>query len=128
MVKNEGGTRMNRLGIFLRKLRIEHNEVLLDMAQRLHVSAAFLSAVENDRRSAPPSWVDIIAVEYHLELAQQQALAEAVAESVKQIRVDVGTASPSKRNCALAFARSFDDLSDDDVQGLMTFLERRNPK
>lgn len=119
---------MNRLGIFLRKLRIEHNEVLLDMAQRLQVSAAFLSAVENDRRSAPPSWVDIITAEYHLGLAQQQELAEAVAESVKQIRVDVGTVSTSKRNCALAFARSFDDLSDDDIQALMAFLERRNPK
>ena len=119
---------MNRLGKFLRKLRIEHNEVLLDMAQRLQVSAAFLSAVENDRRSAPPSWVDIITTEYYLEFTQQQELTEAVAESLKQIRVDVGNASPGKRNCALAFARSFDDLSDDDIQGLMTFLERRNPK
>lgn len=116
---------MNHLGMFLRKLRIEHNEVLLDMAKRLKVSAAFLSAVENDRRSAPPVWIDIIASEYQLNVAQRTELTEAVAESIKQVRVDVGNASPSKRNCALAFARSFDDLSDDDIQGLMAFLEGR---
>ena len=94
---------MNHLGMFLRKLRIEHNEVLLDMAKRLKVSAS----------------------EYQLNVAQRTELTEAVAESIKQVRVDIGNASPSKRNCALAFARSFDDLSDDDIQGLMAFLEGR---
>lgn len=116
---------MNRLGMFLKKLRIEHGEVLFDMAQRLHVTSAFLSAVENDRRSAPLGWVDTIAAEYGLNEPQRQELSAAIGESIKQIRMDVGTTSPKRKACALAFARSFDELSEDDIQGLMELLERR---
>lgn len=116
---------MNQIGMFLKKLRLEHNEVLFDMAQRLEVSAAFLSAVENDRRSAPPSWLDIISREYQLSDVQQQELSEAIARSIKQVRLDLGEASVDKRNCAIAFARTFDELSDDEVQNLMSLLERR---
>lgn len=115
---------MNQIGMFLRKLRIEHNEVLFDMAQRLEVSSAFLSAVENDRRSAPPSWCDKIANEYKLSDLQRKELSEAIASSIKQVRLDLGEAPINKRNCAIAFARTFDDLSDDEVQSLMSLLER----
>ena len=116
---------MNRLGVFLRKLRIEHGEVLMDMAQKLHVSPAFLSAVENDRKSAPLAWVDVIAKEYNLDAKQQAELKIGVNESIKQIRLDIGESSSNRRDCALAFARRFDSLSDQDVQMLMELLEKR---
>ncbi|MBP3644812.1 MAG: helix-turn-helix domain-containing protein [Clostridia bacterium] len=116
---------MNRLGKFLRKLRIEQGEVLFDMAQKLGVSSAFLSAVENDKRSAPASWIDVLAKEYQLCDAQLTELSEAIGDSVKQIRMDVGNMSSSKRNCALAFARHFDDFSDDEIERLMSILKKR---
>lgn len=116
---------MNRLGMFLKKLRIEHGEVLFDMAQRLHVTSAFLSAVENDRRSAPLAWIDTITNEYDLSEPRRQELSAAIGESIKQIRMDVGTVSANRKACALAFARSFDDLSEDDIQSLMGLLEKR---
>ena len=116
---------MSRLGVFLRKLRIEHGEVLMDMAQKLHVSSAFLSAVETDRKSAPLTWVDVIAEEYDLNAKQRAELREGVNESIKQVRLDVGESPANRRDCALAFARRFDSLSDQDVQMLMELLEKR---
>lgn len=116
---------MVRLGKFLRQLRIEHSEILYDMARRLQVSSAFLSAVENGKRSAPVQWIEILTREYRLGSDQQEELTEAVYDSIKQVRVDVGNVSVNKRNCAIAFARTFDDMSDEDIQGMMSFLERR---
>ena len=38
---------LTALGKFLKKLRVDRNEVLKDMSARLGVTASFLSAVEN---------------------------------------------------------------------------------
>ena len=116
---------MNRLGRFLKKLRIENGEVLFDMAQRLGVSPAFLSAVENDRKVAPLGWCDALAAAYALTNDQRQELEKILNESVKQVRMDVADASAEKRNCAIAFARSFEGLSENDVRELMALLEKR---
>lgn len=42
---------ITELGIFCRKLRIEYGERLSDMAQKLGVSSAFLSKVENGKKT-----------------------------------------------------------------------------
>ena len=42
---------LTALGRFLRKIRIDRNELLKDMADKLEVSASFLSAVENGKRA-----------------------------------------------------------------------------
>jgi len=116
---------MNKLGIFLKKLRVEHDEVLFDMAQRLGVSSAFLSAVENGRKSPPLPWSDVIADKYKLESAQKQELTKAISDSINQIRMSLGNVSPEKKDCALAFARNFDSFSDTDISDLMALLEKR---
>ena len=38
---------------FLRKLRIDKDQSLGDMADKINLSAAYLSAIENDKRTAP---------------------------------------------------------------------------
>lgn len=116
---------MKKLGKLLKTIRIERGELLFDMAQRLHVSSAFLSAVENDKRSAPASWIDILTAEYNLSPIQQHELTEAVNESIKQVRLDVSSVSPNKRNCALAFARNFDDFTDDEIREILSVMGRR---
>lgn len=115
---------MNRLGVFLKKIRIEHNEVLFDMAKRLKVSTAFLSAVENGRKAAPLSWIESIAQEYKLDVAQKEELVDVISESIKQVRMDTEHAPMNRRKCVLAFARKFDDISDEDIQDIMSILER----
>ena len=47
---------LTSLGKFLRKLRIDIGETLRDMADKLSVSSAFLSAVENGKKKMPESW------------------------------------------------------------------------
>ena len=116
---------MNRLSFFLKKLRLENNEVLYDMANRVGVSSSFLSAVENGRKAPPVSWIESISDLYRLTPDQRTDLESIINDSIRQVRLDVGDVAPSRRNCALAFARNFDRFTDDDIQELMSFLEKR---
>ena len=53
---------LTALGRFLRKIRIDRNELLKDMADKLEVSASFLSAVENGKKSMPSPPFSVLTV------------------------------------------------------------------
>lgn len=55
-----------KFGEFMRVLRVQHHEVMGDVAKLLGVSTPFLSAVENGRKNVPNEWFDIIAEHYAL--------------------------------------------------------------
>ncbi|WP_335333622.1 helix-turn-helix domain-containing protein [Candidatus Sodalis pierantonius] len=44
---------VSNLGKYLRKLRIDHDMTLRDMADCLGISAAYVSAIELGKRAAP---------------------------------------------------------------------------
>lgn len=119
---------MTALGIFLKKLRLDHGEVLINMAQKLGVSSAYLSTVENGKRSAPVSWVEAIAREYSLSEEQTAELSALVSESISQVRLNVGSYNSQKRDLAVAFARSFDSFDDDDVRTFMEYIQHKGGK
>lgn len=50
----------------LRKIRIDNNEFLKDMANKLGVTVSYLSAVENGKRDIPDEWLDKIINDYNL--------------------------------------------------------------
>lgn len=115
---------MNQLGAILRTIRAEHGELLYDMARVLKVSPAFLSSVENGKRSAPASWLYALTEAYELSPERQSRLADAINDTVKQVRLDVANVSSQRRNCALMFARKFDEFTDEEMQQILAFLEK----
>ena len=48
--------RLSDFAIFCRKLRIDNNQILKEMADLLDVSSSYLSAVENGKRNIPNDW------------------------------------------------------------------------
>ena len=64
----------NNFGKFCRKLRIDKDELLYDMAGKLGVSSAFLSKVENGRKKPPKEWREILIDSYELNAKQVQEL------------------------------------------------------
>lgn len=72
---------LTRFGKQLRKLRIDRGEKLKDMADRLDVTTAYLSAVENGKRTVPDAWVYAIIENYHLSDNEAQELQRAAYES-----------------------------------------------
>lgn len=72
---------VTKLGIFLRKLRLDCGEIMKEMATKLDVSSSFLSAVENGKKKMPDSWYDAIVDLYNLDKEKQDELMKAIEES-----------------------------------------------
>ena len=61
-----------RLAKFLRRLRLENDEYLKDMASKTGVSISFLSAVENETKKMTDSLIEKIIENYHLTKEQEE--------------------------------------------------------
>lgn len=109
-------------GKLLRKIRIDHGEVLKDMADRLGVSPSFLSSVEVGRKSAPAGWSDVIADSYHLSAEQRQELKAAEKEAVVSVRIDFKNSEQPQRTAAFVFAREFASMSDETAKQVIRLL------
>lgn len=109
------------LGKFLRKIRVDNDERLYDMAKRVEVSSAFLSGVENGRKKASSSLIEKIISEYKLNFQEQKQLQDAI--SISEEKIDISQFSPKKQEATLMFARKFDDLSDKQLEQIKSILK-----
>lgn len=109
-------------GIFLRKLRLDNNEVMADMAEKLDVSTSFLSAVELDKKNIPYSWFKRICKLYNLNDRQEKELSEAICLSKRFLRIDLSDLSDEKRSLVFLVERKLESMSDEDVEKLNEFL------
>ena len=55
---------LTQFGKELRHIRLDRDEKLKDMAEKLGVTVSYLSAVENGKRNIPDNWIEMIASEY----------------------------------------------------------------
>lgn len=115
---------LTKYGKFLRKLRIDNGELLKDMAQKLGVTAAYLSAVENGKREVPLKWLQVLKVRYALDDEQLSEMEDAAYESKKEISLDLSKKEAVDRNLALSFAREFNDLTTKEKTDIMNILKR----
>lgn len=109
---------LTTFGRFLRDLRFVRNELLKDMAESLGVSAAFLSAVETGKKSIPEGWLERIRVSYRLSQDQDKTMREAYEESPRSVTIDLTDQPGHRRGVAVALARHFDELSDDELESI----------
>ncbi len=116
---------ITKTGDFLRKLRLDNQQILKDMAEVLGVSSAFLSAVENGKKSMPDSWCNILKESYKLSDDDVDNLRQAAMESQKSISLNLQSASPSNRQLAVSFARQFDSMDADTSQKILRILRDR---
>lgn len=89
---------ITKLGVFLRKLRIDNNEIMKDMSLVLNVSSSFLSAVENGKKPMPPSWPILIKENYNLDKFQVIDLYKSIIESQPYIAIDTTHLNDTQKN------------------------------
>lgn len=114
---------LTSFGKFLRKLRIDNGELLKDMSQRLGVTVAYLSAVENGKRDIPDKWLDIIKNDYMLSEQDYVKMQEAAYEDKESIKISFGNVED--KNLVLSFAREFHELSEDEKKGILNVLNKK---
>jgi len=109
----EGGM-LTEFGKFLRRLRIDCEELLKDMADKLGVTSSYLSAVETSKRNIPDDWVEKISNLYKLDTFDREALQNTADNSVKTITMNISKMPKKKKETAILFARRFEEVIVDD--------------
>lgn len=113
-------------GKALRTIRIEHDEILKDMADRLGVSTSFLSAVEIGKKNIPANWVPRIAELYNLSREEETSLESKANDSVTAIKLNLYGSGKNQRNMALVLARSFQDISEETAAKILEFMSDKD--
>ncbi len=116
---------LTEFGKELRKIRLDRDELLRDMAEKLGVTVAYLSAVENGNRRIPDNWIYAIANLYNLDDSEVFRLQELAYKESADMMINLCNASPEQKNLAFSFARRFQNLNKDEVADLQNFLDRR---
>ena len=111
-------------GRFLRKIRIDCGEIIKDMAEKLNVTASFLSAVETGKRNIPDHWTGAIVRLYNLDENVKQQIEVAAANSVRSLKLDIANIGGSRRETAILFAREFDSIDDDKMAQIRNILKK----
>lgn len=115
---------ITKLGIFLRKLRLDSGEIMKVMAEKLNVSSSFLSAVENGKKKMPDDWYQQIVTLYNLNLSNQKELKKAIEESKNSVEINIENLNSSKKELVFSFARELEKMDDNEVKQIISFLKK----
>ena len=115
---------VTEIGKFLRKLRIDQEERLLDMAARLKKSSAFLSALERGRKEPPSGFEELVVKIYQLGVEKSNELAIAVDRSRKAFTIKPDNAVA--HDTAAMMARKIGSLSADDLKKIQKILSKED--
>ena len=115
---------MTPFGEKLRELRRERGITQGQMAAALHVSSAYLSALEHGRRGRP-SWDLLQRIIGYLNVIWDDAeeLQRLAALSHPKVTVETGGLSPEATTLANRLAETIGTLAPEDISALLTHLE-----
>ena len=114
------------IGQKLRIIRLERGEVLKDMADKLNISSAYLSAMENGKREFNKTLIEQIGELYSLSVDRLDDLYDSYYTSIRQIQIDISNQPTSKADLGLVFARKFNDLDDAQIDKILKVLKTKS--
>ena len=116
-------------GKILRKIRIDSGEVLGDMAENLEISSSYLSSIETGSRNVPQNFTDLISEKYDLQKSIIKKLRKAEVSNLKEIKLPFNDKiSNMRKETAVIFARTFNNIDDDDMEKIRAILVKREDK
>lgn len=105
---------LNALGKELRKIRVDKDHNINDMAKKLGISISYLSAIESGKRKIPAGMVETVIKKYHLTKAEADRLKAAETESSTAIEINLANMTLEQKKLAFALSRKLDEISDED--------------
>lgn len=103
-------------GVTLRKLRLDKQMRLLDLAEKLGRTSSYVSAIETGKKPIPRGYVAEVAHAMKLTAAQRDELQRAADRTRRDL--SVGDLSESKREFVAEFARRVQTMDDFDLDDL----------
>lgn len=114
---------ISKFGEYIRIVRKRENDSLRDMAKKMGVSAAFLSAMEVGRKNIPLVYVDKIVELYHLNEEEKAKLFEVIQETNDKVSLELSQMNESQKQVTLVFARKIQTADADLIEKLRKILE-----
>lgn len=115
---------LTKFGSELRKIRLDRNMLLGEMAKMIGVSPAFASAIENGKKNIPGNYIEKISEALNLNASELGVLKKAAELSQKVISFDVYEAPTHNKEVLMAFARRFKSLEADKANEILKLLEK----
>lgn len=103
---------VTEVGKLLRIIRINNNNTAKEMADKIEISSAYLSAIENGKRNVPTDFYDNICNAYDLSPLERNKLKKAIAGSMNKMQIDMGEFSDKKKQVLFELSqRNIDDAT-----------------
>lgn len=115
---------VTEFGKFLRKLRIENNEYIKDMAKKLKVSITYVSSVERGKRNIPGKWEQVLIDLYNLNNDEIGVMRKAISESTNKLKLDIENFNNDEKELIYLLVNNVDKLSEKDKCNIKNILEK----
>lgn len=109
----------------LRKIRIDREEILKDMSDKLKMTPSYLSAIECGKRSIPKTMTSEISKIYSLKEKESLALKQAEEKTNKFVTLNLDGVTNEKQDLAILFARSFEKMDDNTATQVKEWLKEK---
>lgn len=109
----------------LRKIRIDREEILKDMAEKLGMTPSYLSAIESGKRTIPSELTSKLSNLYSLSPEETNNLKEAEVKTSKLVTLSLEGETAEKQELAIKFARSFEKMDDETAKQVTNWLKSK---
>ena len=113
---------LTEFGKELRKLRLDHDEYLKNMADKLKVSVAYLSAVETGKRKIPDDFISKIITAYNLTDKDANLLNNLKEISASEVRVPLTDKTMKQKEAILSFAKAINEIDNEELDKIMRIM------
>ncbi len=108
----------------LRKLMIDNNVRVYDIAKELKVSSAFVSSVLTGKKNVPKEWFSFIHEYFHLTLEEISKLEKLAESSKDQCKFDLTNCNELARKTVFEFQRNLNELDDESLKKIKKIIEK----
>lgn len=114
---------LTEFGKSIRKIRLDKGILLKEMAESLGITPSYLSSIEHGKRKVPKGLIESLVKNFNLSREQEDELIESARKSALSIKIELSGRDAKTMEFANAFARKFDNLSDNQVEEIMKVLK-----
>ena len=111
------------LGKVLRIIRINTNDSMKMMADKLDLSISYLSAIENGKRNIPDDFKQKVLSSYNLSEKDKQTLEDAIVATKSNVKVNLTELSSQKKKIIMAVTQS--NLDDETIKQLCAIIDKK---
>lgn len=108
----------------IKKLMVDNDENLVDIAEVLNVSVSYVSLVFVGKKQASEEWVNKIANHYGLSSDEYNDLYNDYCDSRDSLKYDLSESNTLQKRLAINLQRNLNDLNREDIENILKIIKK----